>query len=124
MNDKNRDHYNKADLVFQRNLARQGGFDTNVDLKFIYPYIKNAKTILEVGAGFGRCIDFLLKKDFKGKIIAVERSFPFVSHIKATYGNMPNIEISDEDIKTFTPNTKVDTALWMWSIFIEFSTFS
>src|SRR5688500_3720491 len=97
MNDKNLDFYNKLGVDPFKELAIRGGFNTYVDLDLIYPYVKSAASILELGAGYGRCIDFFLNKKFKGTITAVEQSNPLMTHLISKYSKIKNIELLQED---------------------------
>lgn len=120
MNNQNFDFYNKLGVDPFKQLAIIGGFNTCMDMELAYPYFNNARTILEIGAGYGRCIDYLLEKGFEGKIIALEQSHVLFDHLKKNY-NHPQIEILPDDFKKFNPTAKIDSALWMWSGIIDFS---
>lgn len=119
MNDKNLPFYNKLGVDPFKALSIQGGFNTYVDLEMVYPYIKDSQSIVELGAGYGRCLDFLISKDFKGKLIAVEKSIPFLDYLNENYAD--RVEILDQDIKKLKLKNKVDAALWMFSGIIDFS---
>lgn len=121
MNDQNFDFYNKLGVDPFRELAVRGGFSTFVDMELIYPYIKDSATILELGAGYGRCVEFFLQKGFKGKVIAVEQSPGLMAHMKAKFQKSKNVELLQQDIKELQLTEKVDAALWMWSGLIDFS---
>jgi SAM-dependent methyltransferase len=122
MNDKNLTFYNNLGVSVFKELAIAGGFSTYRDLEQIYPLIKDSEVILEVGAGYGRCIDFLLKKEYPGKIIAIEQSPVLIDYLKKNYAHLPNIDLLQEDIKTFDLSAvKVNHILWMWSGIIDFS---
>ena len=121
MNDKNFEFYNKMGVDPFKELAVKGGFNTFVDLELIYPYLKNSKNILELGAGYGRCIDFFIQKGFSGKIIAVEQSESLMNHLRSKYHTSKNVELLQEDIKELQLKEKTDAALWMWSGLIDFS---
>jgi ubiquinone/menaquinone biosynthesis C-methylase UbiE len=121
MNEKNFEFYNKLGVNPFMEFAIVGGFNTFVDLDLIYPFINKSKTILELGAGYGRCIEFFLKKGFNGKIIAVEQSAALIDHLKEKYLQFENISLLQEDIKNLQLSEKMDAALWMWSGLIDFS---
>lgn len=121
MNEKNLDFYNNLGVNVFRDLAIAGGFSTFRDLDQIYPLIKDSKVILEVGAGYGRCIEFLIQKGYKGKIIAIEQSPVLTAHLKENFGHLSNIELLESDVKTLELSEKVDHVLWMWSGIIDFS---
>lgn len=118
MNASNHLFYNNLGIDPFKLLAQVGGFSTYADLELAYPFIQNAKSILELGAGYGRCIEFFVQKKFDGKIIAVEQSTFLIEYLRDRF---PNAMILQEDINTLKLTQKVDAALWMWSGFIDFS---
>jgi len=50
------------------NFSQKAGLTAGCDIDVSKDYWCNAKTVLEVGAGYGRVIDTLLRMDFKGSI--------------------------------------------------------
>ncbi len=119
VNEKNFNFYNQIGLDTFQSLAQSGGFNTFVDLEIAYRYIQPAENIVEIGAGYGRCIDFLLHKKHKGEIIAVEQSAVLCKHLKEKYAS--SVQIIEGDIYKVSFKDQVDTALWMWSGMIDFS---
>ena len=118
-NNKNIDFYNNIGVDPFKIMAEIGGFDSFVDLELAYEYIKNTKSVVELGAGYGRCIDFLIKKKYKGKIYAVEYSHILALHLNDNYTQ--HATILQQDIKKLKLPSQVDIALWMWSGFIDFT---
>jgi ubiquinone/menaquinone biosynthesis C-methylase UbiE len=121
MNEKNFEFYNKLGVNPFKEFAIVGGFNTFVDLELIYPYINKSKTVLELGAGYGRCIEFFLQKGYHGKIIAVEQSPALIDYLKVKYQKFKNLILLQADIKNLQLSEKIDVALWMWSGLIDFS---
>ncbi|HXA00564.1 MAG TPA: class I SAM-dependent methyltransferase [Cytophagaceae bacterium] len=119
MNEKNFDFYRNLGVDPFKKLAVVGGFNSFTDLELTYPFVKHSESILELGAGYGRCLDFFIAKEYTGKLIAVEQSDPLVKYLKQHYSS--RVEILQEDIKTLELKEKVDAALWMWSGIIDFS---
>ena len=119
MNDKNIDFYNKLGVEPFQKLSKVGGFDSWVDLEIVYPFIDTATSIMELGAGYGRCLDFFLAKGFTGKLIAIEKAKPYLDHLNKFYTG--KVEVHDADIKKLAFNHKVDVILWMFSGIIDFS---
>ena len=119
MNEKNFEFYRNLGVDPFKKLAVIGGFNSFTDLELTYPFVKHAGSILELGAGYGRCLDFFIAKGYTGKLIAVEQSDPLFQYLKEHYS--PRVEILQEDIKTMKLKEKVDVALWMWSGIIDFS---
>jgi SAM-dependent methyltransferase len=119
MNNSNFNFYNNLGVEPFKKLAVVGGFNSYKDLELCYPYIKNAQSILELGAGYGRCLDFFIKNNYHGKLIAIEQSEPLIKYLQAHYAS--KAEIIQKDIKSLELNEKVDVALWMWSGIIDFA---
>lgn len=118
-NNNNLRFYRNIDLNYFKMLAENGGFNLFTDLDLIYPYIENSESVLELGAGYGRCLEFLLQKKYQGKIFAVEQSPKLVRHLNYVYSN--KVDIIHADIKSMVLPQKVDIALWMWSGMSDFS---
>jgi SAM-dependent methyltransferase len=119
INEKNFKFYNQIGLNTFQSLAQTGGFNTFVDLEIAYRYIQTNENIIEIGAGYGRCLDFLLEKKHEGKICAIEQSAVLCEHLRAKYSR--TIEIIEGDIYAYNSAHSIDTALWMWSGIIDFS---
>lgn len=118
-NTKNFGFYKNIGVKNLSELAQIGGFDTWRDMQIAYPHIKNSSSILELGAAYGRCIDFLLNNKFEGKITAIEQSPEFIDHLKNTYNG--KADIIHGDFKSHEFNTSFGTILWMWSGILDFS---
>jgi SAM-dependent methyltransferase len=126
MNDVNKEFYDNITVDILKELAIIGGFDSCPDLKIIYPSISGSKSIIELGAGYGRSIDYLLcENHFSGKITAVERSETFVEYIKTTYSDFSDrLTVLKTDIKKLSTIEDIngfDAALWLWSGMVDFS---
>jgi SAM-dependent methyltransferase len=119
MNDKNIDFYINLGVEPFKQLSEIGGFHVHPDLELVYPFIDKTKSILELGAGYGRCLDFFLEKNYTGKLIAVEKAKPYLDYLKENYEG--RAEILDQDIKSLSISQKVDVILWMFSGIIDFS---
>ena len=119
INEKNFNFYNQIGLDTFQSLAQTGGFNTFVDLEIAYRYIQSNENIIEIGAGYGRCLDFLIDKKHEGEICAIEQSAVLCEKLRKKYSN--TIEIIEGDIYAFNSKHTIDTALWMWSGIIDFS---
>jgi len=119
INERNFNFYNQIGIDTFQSLAQDGGFSTYVDLEIAYRYIQASENIVEIGAGYGRCIEFLMCKQHQGKIIAVEQSAKLCEYLRQKYES--SVEIVEGDIYTISFDQKIDTALWMWSGIIDFS---
>jgi trans-aconitate methyltransferase len=120
-NDSNKIFYNTIPLDVFQSLTQQGGFDECLDLQLIEKYLSDSTSIMEVGAGYGRCIDFLLKKKYKAKILAIEQSSQLSFVLLEKYKNEPTVEVIHEDIKTLVVSDKVDVVLWLFSGMLDFA---
>lgn len=119
INERNFNFYNQIGIETFQSLAQDGGFNTYVDLEIAYRYIQPKENIVEIGAGYGRCIEFLICKKHQGKIIAVEQSAKLSAYLRDKYET--SIEIVEGDIYKISFDQQIDSALWMWSGIIDFS---
>jgi tRNA A58 N-methylase Trm61 len=119
INKKNFNFYNNIGLATFQSMAAQGGFDTFTDLEIVYRNINPTNSILEIGAGYGRCVNFLLQKQHKGSITAVEQSPVLIAHLLQQYAHQA--KIIEGDINAIEVDTPVDVILWMWSGILDFS---
>lgn len=99
-----------------RNFAKIGGLDTCCDLEKIWPLLRNAGSILEVGGGYGRAIEYLLAKGYKGELAAIEKSEQFYRYLKEQY----KIKCYLFDLMESKINGTYDAIIWMWSGIMEF----
>lgn len=119
INKKNFNFYNQIGIDTFQSLAKTGGFNTFVDLEIAYRYIQPLENIIEIGAGYGRCIDFLFEKKHQGEIFAVEQSPVLCKHLRQKYQG--GVNVIEGDIYDVSFDNQIDTALWMWSGIIDFS---
>jgi len=119
MNDKNIQFYNNLGVDPFKKLSEVGGFNTYKDLEVVYPYIDHAGSIVELGAGYGRCLDFFIRNNFEGKLVAVEKAIPYLNYLQENYSD--RVEIINEDIKKLSLQENADVILWMFSGIIDFS---
>jgi len=120
MNEKNLGFYTNLGVEPLQKLAEIGGFASYTDMELVYDKIKNSRVIMEIGAGYGRCVDFLLMQKFAGKIIAIEQSPTLTDYLKQRYSNNSQVELVEGDFKNLQLKEKADAALWMWSGIIDF----
>jgi tRNA A58 N-methylase Trm61 len=119
MNAHNINFYDNIPIDKLKELSFKGGFSKYKDLEIISPFIKPEHTILEIGAGYGRCLDFFLHNHHTGKIYALEKSKPFVEYLMKNYSNQ--VEVIEGDVMNISFLNKIDIALWMWSGIVDFS---
>ncbi len=120
-NDSNKIFYNTVPLDVFQSLTQQGGFDQCIDLQLIEKHLPVTSTIMEVGAGYGRCVDFLLSKKHEAKILAIEQSPQLSKVLLEKYKNQPKVEVINDDIKTLVVSDKVDVVLWLFSGMLDFA---
>jgi len=119
-NDDNITFYDKIALEKFKELATMIGMDTWAGMEVVFPFIEDKKVIVELGAGYGRVIDYLLKNNFQEEIIAIDRISWLVEHLKKKYSNQ-KVSVFQQDIKDLHIPKKADAVLWMWSGILELS---
>ena len=102
-----------------QNWSQQGGLASCPDLQAIKDYIIPATQILELGAGFGRVINYLTTHYPDKQITAVEKSSQLHTMLKQQ--NYSNVQLHHADILTFQPEQQFDLILWLWSGLTDFS---
>ncbi len=118
-NEDNAYFYNSISENLLPSFAVRGGLDTGCDIDIVKKYIKKAHSILEVGAGYGRVIKYLIGKNCQAKITAIERSLRFCKLLELHFDK--NIKIVHADIQHYETNETFDLILWMWSGICDFS---
>ncbi len=113
----NFDFYSAMQLEHFKEFANLTGFDTGIDIDILFPYLKNAETLVELGAGYGRAIHFLLQRGFEGEIIAVERIDRLIPHLQQRFQNQ--INLLQQDITELKLPEKADFVMWLWSGILE-----
>jgi len=119
MNATNVEFYRNIKVERFKEFADLIGLGSSVDVDVIYPKIKDAKVIYELGAGYGRVVSALLRKGFAGRVVALERSPELVSYLKVHLP--PEVTIRQDDYKCFEAKEKPDVFMWMWSGVLELS---
>ncbi len=109
---------NKLTTKKLKDFSSLGGLDEGSDVNLIMPYLNTATSVLEVGAGYGRVVDLLIKRGFKGKISAIERSGTFVKILNKKFKR--KITLYHNTILNFESNDKFDVILWLWSGISDF----
>lgn len=117
-NDDNTDSYTAMPIEEFKNYIATSGLENNEDIQAIYDdHIKNTASVLEIGAGFGRVISALIDRDYRGKIVAVEKNKKLYDHLYNNYSNVATI--INDDILINRPSQKFDVLLWIWGGFCE-----
>jgi len=118
-NDDNQHAYYNQPAIKQvlPGFAVLGGLDSGCDIDAVFDYIASAKRLLEVGAGYGRVVDALLRHSFTGAVEVVERSDVFCEELKR-FGD--KITVHHQDVRGFKPDEPYDVVLSMWSGISDF----
>ncbi|MFU8797676.1 MAG: hypothetical protein ACNA7Y_03140 [Gammaproteobacteria bacterium] len=112
-NEDNAGYYEKMPVDEFRDHATRAGFEDGCDIELILPYIKNTKSLLDVGAAYGRAIHNLQKRGYLGEIFAIERSQNFFNYLETTFKD--SATLFHGDIQYFNFGRKFDVILWLWS---------
>jgi SAM-dependent methyltransferase len=99
------------------NFAKLTGFDTGIDVDILYPMVKDAALLVELGAGYGRAIDFLLQKGFKGEIVAVDRIPHLVALLEERFHG--RVQCLCQNIVQLSLPQPADAIVWLWSGILE-----
>ncbi len=117
-NKGNWDFYRNLPIAQFKRIAGDAGFDAHKDLTLVAPFIKAEDAILEIGAGYGRCLDFLLAQQHRGPITAIEQSPELIEALTKAYAD--KVKIIAGDIMAHEAPAAYDAALWLWSGIIDF----
>ncbi len=115
-NRTNANYYERANLS---QFVEDAGLASCPELSVVQSYLWEAKKLLEVGANYGRVLDYLLAQGFKGEIDAIERSEHCCNILKQKYHDV--VTIFHADLMGFFPQEKYDAVLWLWSGISDFS---
>jgi len=120
-NETNRKFYSKVPLGVFQDLTKQGGFADCKDLKLIASQIPSEAKVIELGAGYGRCVDFLLTQKHTGPIVAIEQSLPMVVVLKEKYKEISSVTVLSKDFSAMNETFQADIILWIFSGLLDFS---
>jgi SAM-dependent methyltransferase len=120
-NNKTNSHfYENVSLNIHKEHVKFGGISNGEDLEVIKPYILNAKSILEIGAGYGRVLEYLLKnKSAQCEISAVEKSSAYYKELNENFVN--TVKLYNTDLLDFNSTENYDLILWMASGISDFA---
>ncbi len=117
-------HYDSIPPSYLDDLAAAKGLDSHKDLQNVSQHILPVITqpnssILEIGVGNGRVLDWLLSHHLKAKYRGVELSEAQTDRLQEKYPDSKNVHIEKGNIVHFYDAQKFDLVLWMWSGFLE-----
>jgi hypothetical protein len=115
----NADFYEHMEIEYLRTAAARAGLEACPDLDQIWPDIRDARSLLEVGAGYGRVLDGLLARGFRGRLTCVERCATFAGFLQQRFWD--RVEVRSGDAASVIDGELFDAVLWLWSGIIEFA---
>ena len=118
-NSDNDRFYSEIKAEGLKKLAAKAGLSKGCDVQKLQPHWINAKTILDVGSGYGRVVNSLLDLGFKGHITATERNPEQLAQLSTI--ESANLTIVPIDISNINKlNRKFDIILYLWSGLADF----
>ena len=118
-NNDNTNFYEQVNFLHLIEAAHKAGLASGCDILELKSYWQNAMSILEIGAGYGRVIDCLLRFGCKSKISAIERSDYFFEILSSKYKN--RIELIHKSLSgNHGITVKYDLVLFLWTGIYEF----
>lgn len=118
-NDDNDMFYDKISKATLMKFLERSGLEKNADLQLIKEYIFSASSILEVGAGYGRVIEYLICNGFSGDIVAIEKCKKFYGILCDKFSSQAKIiNVNLLDLKM---EKKFDLILWLWFGILDFT---
>ena len=116
----NKSFYDLSPHNFITSVAEYTGLNSCCDIEIIIKHIEfsHKKTIIDMGAGEGRVIEYLLDK-FPGKIFGIEHSKTKYRFLKKKFQDLGSVELINDDICNL--KGKFDYGIFSWSVFIEFT---
>ena len=99
--------------------ALESGLNSGCDIDILQPYINSARTILEIGSGYGRVVQYILQFNFAGKLYALERNHKMCEHLRENFCH--SVDIIEQDVFDFKTEKKFDLILACWTTICEFS---
>ncbi|TNF67264.1 MAG: class I SAM-dependent methyltransferase [Gammaproteobacteria bacterium] len=111
ISDKNLPFYEQIPISYFQQAAKKIGLDSCCDIKEVNDLIQQSDAILDIGAGWGRVINYLISSGYQGEIFAVERSAQFYNYLKK-YENL--VSILKGDIRSVEIKRQFPLIIWMW----------
>lgn len=118
---ENNKFYEELNTDGLKKFAEIAGLNSCCDLKNITQYLFESQSILEVGTGYGRVIDYLLENNYAGNITAIEQCKILFDSLKNKFFKNKNIELVNKNILDFKHEKKFDLILMLWSGIADFS---
>jgi SAM-dependent methyltransferase len=119
-NNNDNDHfYNDAFIENRSYLINRSGLQANQDLLAIKNRLMSSASILEIGAGYGRVIDFLIQDHYSGHIAAIEKSDHLYELLLKKFSH--HAHLYHGDIREIIIHEKFNLILWLWCGIADFN---
>jgi ubiquinone/menaquinone biosynthesis C-methylase UbiE len=114
--------YENLELTNYEDFAKASGLADREDVLALLPYLSQAKSILEVGAGFGRAVDALLCFCPTAKITALEVCSHMCHFMQRRYIDDFNVRVIQADfLGSSLTHHSFDLVTMFWSTLTSFS---
>lgn len=114
--------YDKLGVLGLIDRAMKCGLEDQPDLEALRPIFSglSSPNILDIGSGYGRVSDWLMRNVKNVSITLVEHSKPLFLYLERKF-NSSNCTVLNEDILNMSLNENFDLALLLWSGIADFS---
>lgn len=123
--ENNRNFYDSAPASWLTDLSEDKGLAKGEDLDAlrasIEPFLKNESRVLEIGAGRGRVIQWVIDHFPKVKVVALDQSRTTIDRLEKEFGRNSQIDLINRSLLHFSSKKPFNLILWMWSGFAEIS---
>jgi len=124
---KNYLYYDNVSSDFFDYWAAKKGLHSNVDLRTIRKYLmrcpgdfaSDSNSILEIGSGSGRVLDWLCSNYKRSKILGCEFAPKLAMNLKEKFRFKRNVSIVNSNFIKSDISGTFGAILWMWSGFLE-----
>lgn len=118
-NQENNGFYSVMPIQDFVGFSKTCGLTQCCDVNAILPLITDADSILEVGGGYGRVLDFLMDNTHKPKLFAIEKNEKLYRQLATKFAKRATV--IHGDILTDSLDERFDVVLILWSSISEFS---
>lgn len=109
----NNEFYEKIGEQRLAEIANLAGLDNCCDVKLIQSHLKPEHAILEIGAGYGRVLNYLLSQGYHN-LSAIELSKNFCQLLRKRFADKITLFEHDLLSEELPTEKKFDVVLWMW----------
>jgi trans-aconitate methyltransferase len=118
---QNLSFYGNLELTQYEEFSKASGLEDREDVLALLPYLSNCKSILEVGAGFGRAVDALLCFCPTAKITALEVCSHMCHFMQRRYMDDFNVRVVQADfLGSSLSHHSFDLITMFWSTLTSF----